>query len=55
MVLFLDVMFEDIALVAYGKRSECFGFFSLLAATFLGDLRSLVRFVSFWKKPAKSE
>ncbi len=22
---------------------------------FLGDLRSLVRFVSFWKKPAKSE
>ncbi len=25
------------------------------SAQFLGDLRSLVRFVSFWKKPAKSK
>ncbi len=26
-----------------------------LSRQFLGDLRSLVQFVSFWKKPAKSE
>ncbi len=32
------------------------GVFTLCdAQSFLGDLRSLVRFVSFWKKRAKSE